>query len=585
MREKENYKTTKEKTNEKPIVIDNKTLSIEQILTRLEDLISKNQNPYSVSKEIEELKSIFYIKLKKEDKESQLESNISKKVENVKEKHPLEIKFRAFYDKYRKIKSDFRKNKEKEEKENLRIKRTIIQDIDLLSKEEESIKLTFEKFRTLQKKWKATGNVPITENSHIWQSYNHHVELFYDFIKINNDLRDLDFKRNLEEKIKICEKAEALLKEKSINKAHISLQGLHEHWKNVGPVERKQRESIWERFQEISKKINRKRNDYFTEKKKIYSLKLEEKNAISTLINDLSSEKIISHNQWQEANKRCNELENQWKSLGRLDKEKNKIAWNKLRSALKNFYTKRNTFYKEKKKNNKKILENKLAICKKAESIQHNTNWKETGKELIKLQEEWKNSEFLTGNESNQIWNRFRNACDIFFAARKAYYEKVKEEEKVISKKKESLIQKLKKFKILSNSKENMKDLNQFGLEWKKIGYNSSDKSNIDSQFLKLLNSKYEKIGLTGRALDKEKYKNKIISFNGNDIAIKNEKKFLKSRIDSLKKEIKQYENNISFFKAEETTKVLLKEVQKKIDLTNTNIVDLEKKIQMLNKA
>ena len=585
MRERENCKISKEKTNEKPIVIDNKTLSIEKILTRLDDLLSKNQNPYSISKEIEELKSIFYIKLKKEDKESLLESNTSKKDQNVQEKNPLEIKFKAFYDKYRKIKSDFRKNKEKEEKENLRIKKTIIQDIDLLSKEEESIKLTFEKFRTLQKKWKATGNVPITENSHIWQSYNHHIELFYDFIKINNDLRDLDFKRNLEEKIKICEKAEALLKEKSINKAHISLQELHDHWKNIGPVERKQRESIWERFKEISKKINKKRNDYFTEKKKIYSLKLEEKNAISTLINDLSSEKIISHNKWQEANNRCGELENQWKSIGGLDKEKNKIAWKKLRAALKNFYTKRNNFYKEKKKNNKKILENKLAICRKAESLKHNTNWKETGKELIKLQEEWKNSEFLTSNESNQIWNRFRNACDIFFAARKAYYEKVKKEEKVISKKKESLIEKLKKFKILSNSKENIKNLNQFGLEWKKIGYNSNEKSNIDSQFLKLLNSKYEKLGLTETALNKEKYKNKIISFNGNDIAIKNEKKFLKSRIDSLKKEIKQYENNISFFKAEETTKALLKEVQKKIDLTNTNIVDLEKKIQMLNKA
>ncbi len=277
-------------SEEDSTLIDNNTLSINEIITKI-GVLSNNDNPYQVSKEVEDLKSIFYVKLKEENKQKILSKDLPED-ENIKQElHPLEIKFKAVFNTYRKIKAEFRNKRETEEKQNLKTKRQIIEDIDTLSKEQESIKVTFEKFKALQQKWKETGHVPITANNDLWQSYHHHIELFYDFIKLNNDLRDLDFQRNLEEKTTICEKAESLLKEKSIHKAHNKLQELHEHWRNVGPVEKKQRESIWERFQEISKEINKKRNNYFLEKKEKDLIKLEEKKIISTKISLLASEK------------------------------------------------------------------------------------------------------------------------------------------------------------------------------------------------------------------------------------------------------------------------------------------------------
>jgi len=564
--------------------IDNNILSMDELIARV-SLLSKNHNPYSVSKEIEEIKSIFYTKLKTEKKEDLGTEELEKEEKSKEKLHPLEVKFKNAFDIYRKIKSEFRKRKEKKEEENLKIKRTIIEDIDALVKEEESIKITFEKFRELQARWRETGHVPITENNHLWQSYHHHVELFYDFIKINNDLRDLDFKRNLEEKNIICAKAEALLEERSINKAHNNLQELHEHWKNVGPVERTLREPLWERFQEISKKINKRRNDYFIEKKKENSIKLDSKNIIAKEIEDITFEEKTSHNQWQEATTKCHELEKKWKALGKLSKESNKIAWEKLREVLNNFYSAKNNFYKQKKIQRKQILNEKLAICEKAERLQDSTDWKKTGDNLIKLQEEWRNSEFSPSTQSNEVWTRFREACNIFFNNRKKYYKEIKKQEAEAYKEKKALIKELEGLKLSSKSKENIKKIKEFNSRWDNIKQTPKDKKSINTQFLNLLNSKFEELGLDKKALATEKYKNKISSLKGNSRAINREQELLKKRIDTLEKVIAQYENNISFFGNGKATVPLLDQTQKQIDNAKSDIKDLQQKIQMLNKA
>ena len=583
-----------EKSNQESVIdtiagqvttIDNNTLSMDELITKI-SLLTKNDNPYTVSKEIEEIKSIFYIKLKLEQKENTTPEETEEQEENIKkELHPLEVKFKAVFGAYRKIKSDFRKTKEKEEENNLKTKKQIIEDIDALAKEEESIKITFEKFRTLQEKWKNTGHVPLTENNHLWQSFHHHVELFYDFIKLNNDLRDLDFKRNLQEKTEICKKATALLKEKSVDKAHNNLQELHEHWKNVGPVERDQREPLWEKFQEVSRIINKNRNDHFIERKKQDAKKLEEKNTICSEINNLTAEKVASYKQWQEATNKCNELESKWKSLAGLNKEDNKIAWKKLRDSLTIFYNTKNEFYKQKKESSNRILENKLAICEKAESLQNSTDWQTAGKEFIKLQEEWKNSEFSPSSKSNEIWKRFRTACDTFFKARKVHYKKIEKEEEIAFKEKESLIKELDLFKASSDSKEDIERLKEFSLKWKNIGHIARNKMDINDVFFNLVNSKFKELGLNKKTLATEQYKNKVSSLKGDSKAINGEQQFLREKIDSLKKEISQYENNISFFGSGKATQPLLQQAQKQIENVKADIEDLKQKIQLLNKA
>ena len=589
MKQKEEEKSTQESvidtSLEQVTTIDKNTLSMEELIAKV-SLLTKNDNPYTASKEIEEIKSIFYIKLKLEQKENTTPEETEEQEENIKkELHPLEVKFKAVFGAYRKIKSDFRKTKEKEEENNLKTKKQIIENIDALAKEEESIKITFEKFRTLQEKWKNTGHVPLTENNHLWQSFHHHVELFYDFIKLNNDLRDLDFKRNLQEKTEICKKATALLKEKSVDKAHNNLQELHEHWKNVGPVERDQREPLWEKFQEVSRIINKNRNDHFIERKKQDAKKLEEKNTICSEINNLTAEKVASYKQWQEATNKCNELESKWKSLGGLNKEDNKIAWKKLRDSLTKFYNTKNEFYKQKKETSNRILENKLAICEKAENLQNSTDWQTVGKEFIKLQEEWKNSEFSPSSQSNEIWKRFRTACDTFFKARKVHYKKIEKEEEIAFSQKESLIKELEVFKASSDSKEDIERLKEFSLKWKNIGHIARNKMDINDTFFNLVNSKFKELGLNKKTLATEQYKNKVSSLKGDSKAINGEQQFLREKIDSLKKEISQYENNISFFGSGKATQPLLQQAQKQIENVKADIEDLKQKIQLLNKA
>lgn len=511
--------------------VNNSALSMDEIITRIENL-SENENPYSVSKEIEELKSLFYSKLKTEQKEEITEIEVKEteteegttEEEVKKSLHPLEVKFKQSFGKYKKIKFEYRKQREEQEQNNLKIKLQIIKDIDKLTQEDESIKKTFEHFKILQKQWKATGYVPQIENNNLWQSYHHHVELFYDYIKLNNDLRDLDFKRNLEEKTAICEKAEALLNENSLNKMHESLQELHEHWKNIGPVQREIKEEIWERFQKISRTLNKKRNDYFIQKKDEESKKIEQKNNICSEIEILSKSEVNSHSAWQKLTSKCIDLETKWKSIGRLNKSDNKIAWKNLRTALNNFYNSKNEFYKKKKEENKSIIATKLAIAEKAEALQNSTDWKETGSKLIKLQEQWKNSGFASKQVSEKIWKRFKTACKLFFDAKKTHYK---------------------------------------GLD------------NVKEQNLKAKQNLLKEI---------EKFKSKIAVINGNEIKLNKEKEMIRAKIDDVKKIIIQYENNISFFGKSKRNNSLKKQVEDKIESAQKEVENLKEKLKIINR-
>ena len=594
MNEKKEQEITDDPTittaTEELIPNNNIELSIEELIVKI-DLLAEDENPYSVSKEIEEIKSLFYLKLKADTKDKEditVESTNKEeeaRVEEEKTLHPLEIKFKKTYGEYKKKKFEFRKNREKEERENLKIKKEIIEDIDKLTQEEESIKKTFENFRILQDKWRSTGNVPQTENNNLWQSYHHHVELFYDYIKINNDLRDLDFTRNLEEKTTIYKKAEALINEKSFNKAHHTLQELHEHWKNVGPVKRELREELWARFQNISRILNKKRNDYFLKKKEEDKKKLTNKNTICKKIDDLTLEIISSHNKWQETTNQCNELETEWKNIGRLNKVDNTIAWKNLRASLNNFYNKKNAFYKQKKEEGNIALTAKISICEKAEILQNSTDWQGAGNKLIALQTQWKNTGFTPAEKSNKLWKRFKAACDIFFNARKAHYKAKDKEKEACFKEKTKLLKEVKEFKTTTDSKIGIEQLKEFSNKWKTLGHVPIKKIKINEEFFALINSKFETLGLSKKALATEQYKNKISSLKGNDKAVSNEKQFLREKIDTLKKETAQYENNMSFLGINKGTEPLRKQVEKQISIANDEIDALKQKLQLLSRG
>ena len=569
--------------------VDLNDLNLDQLIAKIEEL-SANINPYAVSKEIENIKSVFYQKLRADLKTEDIEvkeinETEQSPVEKEKTLNPLEIKFKGVFGNYRKIKSNFRKVRDDQEQNNLKIKQQIIEDIDKLTQEEESLKKTFEQFRNLQEKWKNTGYVTASMNNNLWQSYHHHVELFYDFIKLNNDLRDLDFTRNLEEKTAICIKAEDLVNERLLNKMHDSLQELHEHWKSVGPVKRELREGIWERFQKISRILNKKRNDYFIAKKEEDKQKLTKKNDVCSRIDALTKDIPNSHNKWQILSNKCNELEDEWKNLGRLNKVENKIAWTGFRASLNNFYQKKNTFYKEKKSESSKVLEIKITICEKAEALQSDTNWQETANKLIKLQEEWKTAGYSSNEQSNKIWKRFKDACDTFFKARKTHFKVLDKEKEENFKLKKELIEELQSKNTAEDKKAVITSLKEFASRWKTVGHVPRNKMKINEDFFSLINTKFEEIGLSKDDLEKEKFKNKANSLKGNEKAINGEKQILKNKIDTIKKDIAQYENNMSFLAKNKGTQPLVKQVLHQIEKSNNEIEAIKNKLQILNKG
>ena len=561
--------------------IDLSSFSMEELITELENLC-EIQNPYSVSKRSEEIKTLFYKSLKSENNIEDISEEDSD--EEKKTLHPLEVKFKNVNNKFRKIKSDYRKNREKEENKNLIIKENIISDIDKLSKEEESLKVTFEKFKDYQKKWNNTGHVPITKSNDLWQNYHHHVELFYDYIKINKELRDLDFKRNLEQKTIICEKSEKLSNDKSINTAFNSLQELHEHWKNIGPVSREYRESIWERFQTASRKINKNRNDYFLNKKRIFKGNTELKSSICKEINKLSEENPNTHQQWNNLSEKLNELSEKWKKAAPIEKSDLKKSWTEFREATNEFYSMRNNFYKNRKEDNSNNLQEKIKICEQAEELSTSTNWKETGKQLIQLQEKWKNSAFVPKNLSDKIWKRFRSACNKFFDARKKHYKLLDKEKEGNLKEKTTLLKEVEKFDVSENPREDIKRLKEFSEKWNSIGFVPKQDIQINDRFDKVISFLYNKLKVDKSEKKTIQFQIKAERLKGNSDKLNVEKELIREEIGKVNKTILQYENNISFFGNGKGTEKLKEDVLKNIENSKKEIEELKKKLSLLNK-
>jgi hypothetical protein len=578
-------KTTAVRSDEEPAAenaSEHAEMSLEALIEQMNQY-SESDNIFSISNKAEEVRAIFYQKLKQISKENTVKDIWGpEKEKKTSTLHPLEVEFRKAYNKLKREKAKARKKKEQEEEGNLQIKKQIIEDIDKLTNQQESLKKTFEQFRALQEKWRNTGHVPIAQNNSLWQSYHHHVELFYDYIKINNDLRDLDFKRNLEEKTKICEKAEALINEKSLNKMHDNLQELHEHWKDIGPVEKEKREDIWERFQAATKVIHKKRNDYFLEKKEENDKKLETKNDLCKQIKQLTENPADTHKQWQNLIIKCRALEDTWKAVGRLNKKDNKIAWNNLRESLNHFYQTKNTFYKNRKSDTEKVIQQKLSICEKAEELKDSTDWKNTTQQLIKLQEDWGIAGYSPKQKTDKIWKRFNSASNTFFNARKKHFKALDVSKEKNHLAKQQLLKEIEKFKSSENGKSDFEMLSNYSKKWKDCGAVPLKKQKIEKEFETVMNKHLDAIKMNKNEISKEKFKNKITAINGNKTKLDKEKSFILSKIDQQKQIIAQYENNISFFGKSKSNEALKQEVMGKIESAESQLVILKEKLQII---
>ena len=551
-------------------------LTLEDLILEL-DKLSNNSNPLSVSKKANEIKVAFYKKL---ISKSSKQSDVSKKNEI----NPLETKFKKINSKFRKIKQEFRKEKERQEQKNLKIKQKIITEINNLINQEESIKITFDKFRSLQVEWKNTGNVPIQNKNDVWYNYNHHVELFYDYLKINRELRDLDFKKNLEYKELLCEKAEKLIKEKSIKVSFNELQKIHEKWKEIGPVFKEKRENIWNRFQEASKIINKKRNDYFLELKQENNKNLILKSSICNKIISLLDDMPDSHQKWKNKNEELNKLIEQWKKTSPIHKNDLKKAWKEFRDSTNTFYSEKNNFYKNRKDTLASNLMIKIKICEEAERLKNSNEWNSTSKKFIQLQKEWKDSPFTPEYKSSPIWNRFKKACDQFFNSRKEFYIKLDKERDSNLEMKQKILSTLKKFKSSDNVKSDIEKIQKINKDWNNIGEVPKSFLSINNEYKNSLNSIYNSLKLNESEKKKLKLESKISLYKQDSSMLIKEKNRIKSEIDKINKNINQYENNISFFKNGTGTERYKSDIVKKIEISKSKLVELKDNLSILNK-
>ena len=581
----ESQETLQTTENTFEVTIDYDKLSLEKLIEKVKEL-NTIQNIYSVVKEVETIKSIFYKKISDEktaSKTSFLDEGgeeaafiFDRKIEN---------NFKSAYNQFKRKKAEYRAQQEKAYASNLQTKKSIIEEINSLTKGEETTKDTFEHFRSLQEKWRNTGAVAPAHNNDLWQSYHHHVELFYDYISINRDLRDLDFKKNLKRKTDLCEKAEALNKEKSLNKAHYELQQLHEVWKEVGPVERVHREAIWERFKNATRIIHKKRNDYFLELKEKNAKAAKLKEEVCQKIGDVYTILPKTHTDWQKASELVLELEKKWKSLGRLDKSENSKAWKRFRKVLADFYHEKNDFYKQRKSNLKSELDKKIAICEKAESLQDSNDWKSTTEKIIQLQKDWKKTAYVPKSQSEKIYNRFRKACNTFFDKKKAHFKALDAKKTENLKNKLDFLNELNKKTFSNKGKDSYVELENITKDWNKLGPVPKGKDDIEKQFRKIMDGLYKSLKINQKELIELRFKNKLDNIKNNEFKLEKERQFIHNKISESQKEISQYENNMSFFANSKGTEKLKNQVYKKITDCQAKIDELKQQLRLLNEV
>jgi len=483
---------------------------------------------------------------------------------------------------YRTKRDEFAAAAEKAKEENYKIKLEIIEELKNFVKNEETLNNTFAKFRELQTRWKETGPVPQQNVKDLWETYNLHVENFYDFVKINKELRDLDWKKNLELKTALCEQAEHLAEEPSIVEAFRKLQKLHDDWREIGPVASEYKEALWERFKEASGKINRKHQNYFDGLKAEQTSNLERKTALCEQVEALAAETSASHKAWNRANEKLLEIQHEWKTIGFAPKKDNTKVYERFRAACDAFFARKREFYSGIKDEMEKNLRLKEEICEAAEKLQESEEWKAATDQLLALQARWKEIGAVSRRHSDAVWKRFRAACDKFFERKAAHFASVESEYAENLRKKSELIEQM----LVADVKEGGHDLiKEFQRRWSEIGYVPiKHKDELQKRYKEAVDKLFGELRGSNREQSMSRFKEKISSFRSSgDKRLRTERDKLYNRVRQLEQEIALLENNIGFFTKSKGAEALIADVQEKIARAKRDMADAIAKVKMID--
>jgi hypothetical protein len=554
-------------------------------------LIIENRPPSEIRDDVERIKIFFYRKLKLENEEKRkkfLESG--GKLEDYKQGHDsLENEVKNLLEKYKEKKNDFIKIQEGEKYENLRKKYDIIDKIKDLVNREESINKTFHEFRALQNEWHSIGVVPQGALKDLWENYHHNIEIFYDYIKINKELRDLDLKKNLEAKIKLCEKTEELLLESNPVNAFRTLQDYHNQWREIGPVAPESKNEIWERFKEATSKINKRHHEYFEKQKDDQRKNLEAKMALCEKIEEINLTEIRTFKDFDEKAEKVMELQKIWRTIGFAPKKQNNKVYQRFRAACDTFFEKKRTFYADNKEIQQNNLQLKTELAIQAETLQESTDWKATTDDMIRLQKAWKEIGPVPRKQSEKIWKRFRKACDHFFNRKATFFAELDNSYEDNLKAKNALIEELESFEPGGDVQAAFERLKDIQRKWTEIGYVPFNmKEQITNRYRNALNKEFDKLKIGEEDKSILKYRNKLDNLKANPKAsrkVRNEREKFFTKIKQLESDIVLWENNIGFFAKSSNANTMIKEVEEKIENAKRMIKTLEEKIKMIDQS
>ncbi|MEN8186437.1 MAG: DUF349 domain-containing protein [Bacteroidota bacterium] len=563
--------------------IDFSKLSMEEIVTKFENLLYKFP-VQDYKNQFQDIKTSFlnqYKPIVKEAKSKFLEEggneidfSFSSSAKNSFDKLVRDFK---------KKRQQYYKQIEKEQNDNLEKRLELIDRLKHLIDNGEPSTM-YNEFRTLQNEWRETGQIPRSQYNHIWRTYHFNVERFYDLLHLNKELRDLDFKHNLEVKTKLVEKAEELAASDDMDTAFRELQVLHRMWKEeVGPVAREIREDIWNRFSEATKTIHHKRHELQKEFEAKFEENYEKKKALIEKIKAFDIESVSSHNAWQEAIKKIEELREEFFKIGKVARTKNQEIWKSFKDATRDFNKSKNAFYKNIKKDQNENLNKKMQLVDQAESLKDSDDWDTVTDIFKKIQSDWKKIGHVPKKDSDKIWKKFKDACNHFFDRLHERQDgNDKEQVEAFNKKKELLSQ----FKDFMNDDKNfnLDAVNTYVEDWRNLGSLPVKMRHIESKFNKALDAAYKKLNIDENEAAFLKFKNIIDSYaeQKDEYKLNSEQQFVRKKIDELTREVKQLENNLSFISNATDDNPLVQNVLKNIDNKNKDLDVWKRKIDYL---
>lgn len=501
---------------------------------------------------------------------------------------PVLKDFNNLVRRYKSDRGTYYRSVEEKQHKSLEQRLALIEELKGLINVNQDINATYQQFKDLQRRWKETGQVPRMEANNVWKTYHHHVGHFYDFLHLNRELRELDFKFNLEQKLKICEQAEALASMEDIPKAFRHLQTLHKKWKDeLGPVDKEHSEEVWQRFSEATKIVHDKRRYFIKNQEDIFEENLVKKRAILSQMEELLAKEFDAKTNINNFSKTYDGLREAFFAIGKVPEKQRNDLWSAFKRTSNQFSKKRNHFYKSLKKAYEVNVTKRKALIEQAEILKDQTNHKETTPKIIALQKEWKVAGPVRKEDFIKLNEQFRALCNAYFENKDANRNQQNEKQKENLQEKMTLLTSLKEM-IASDDKPNEKDIDSMVTQWNAIGFIPRNKMGINQDFLTLVDKAYKTIGLSSSDITQKSYQNKLDNIKEDDDSIRKEVQSLNRRIGEIKQEIIQLETNLQFFGKNQDKNPIVIKVHEDIAQHQKRLDGLEEKkrlVKSLNKG